>query len=295
MREKELILYAQLEQETLLKDMVWLMERYDDNYYNDEDKKALLYECIRELLAMAAKNGFYGNLWHCYLTNLMVNHENAYSTGCEIVGQMEGSMNAMALHDFTILKDFFDYDFSKIKTKLSIDCLDELFDFAGSLTKSKVYNERIRETICKLAVKLARTEHILEMKECMADFYQNYGVGKFGLHKAFRVENKGDNVEIKPILNIDHVYLEDLIGYEIPKQKLIDNTEAFVSGKRANNCLLFGDAGTGKSSSIKGILNEYYDRGLRIIELYKHQFQDLNDVIGQIKNRNYKRNFGFKK
>ena len=288
MREKELILYAQLEQETLLKDMVWLMERYDDNYYNDEDKKALLYECIRELLAMAAKNGFYGNLWHCYLTNLMVNHENAYSTGCEIVGQMEGSMNAMALHDFTILKDFFDYDFSKIKTKLSIDCLDELFDFAGSLTKSKVYNERIRETICKLAVKLARTEHILEMKECMADFYQNYGVGKFGLHKAFRVENKGDNVEIKPILNIDHVYLEDLIGYEIPKQKLIDNTEAFVSGKRANNCLLFGDAGTGKSSSIKGILNEYYDRGLRIIELYKHQFQDLNDVIGQIKNRNYK-------
>ena len=97
-----------------------------------------------------------------------------------------------------------------------------------------------------------------------------------------------DKVEIQPITRIAHVKLEDLIGYEIPKQKLIENTEAFVRGRKANNCLLFGDAGTGKSSSIKGILNRYYDEGLRIIEVYKHQFQDLNDVIAQIKNRNYK-------
>ncbi len=97
-----------------------------------------------------------------------------------------------------------------------------------------------------------------------------------------------DGVQIVPIQNIAHVYLDDLVGYEIPKKKLIENTEAFVEGRKANNCLLFGDAGTGKSSSIKGIANEYYDRGLRIIEVYKHQFQDLNDVITQIKNRNYK-------
>ena len=82
--------------------------------------------------------------------------------------------------------------------------------------------------------------------------------------------------------------LEDLVGYEAAKQKLIDNTEAFIKGKKANNCLLFGDAGTGKSSSIKAILNKYYDQGLRVIEVYKHQFQDLNDVIAQVKNRNYK-------
>ena len=78
------------------------------------------------------------------------------------------------------------------------------------------------------------------------------------------------------------------MGYEIAKKKLIDNTEAFVQGRKANNCLLYGDAGTGKSSSIKGILNKYYDQGLRIIEVYKHQFQDLNELIAQIKNRNYR-------
>ena len=93
---------------------------------------------------------------------------------------------------------------------------------------------------------------------------------------------------IVPITNIAHVHLDDLVGYEIAKKKLIDNTEAFVQGRPANNCLLFGDAGTGKSSSIKGILNQYYDQGLRIIEAYKHQFKDLNDIIAQVKNRNYK-------
>ncbi len=91
-----------------------------------------------------------------------------------------------------------------------------------------------------------------------------------------------------PITKIAHVRLDDLVGYESAKKKLTDNTEAFIKGKKANNCLLFGDAGTGKSSSIKAILNKYYDRGLRMIELYRHQFKDLNDVISQIKNRNYK-------
>ena len=123
----------------------------------------------------------------------------------------------------------------------------------------------------------------------MTQFYKEFGVGKFGLHKAFRIDHpEGKTMSVEPITNIAHVHLDDLVGYEIAKKKLIDNTEAFVKGKKANNCLLFGDAGTGKSTSIKAVLNQYYDQGLRMIEVYKHQFQDLNDVIAQIKNRNYK-------
>jgi predicted AAA+ superfamily ATPase len=87
---------------------------------------------------------------------------------------------------------------------------------------------------------------------------------------------------------MDKVMLQDLVGYEIQKKKLIDNTEAFVQGRKANNALLFGDSGTGKSTSIKAIVNEYYDQGLRMIEIYKHQFKDLSTVISMIKNRNYK-------
>ena len=91
-----------------------------------------------------------------------------------------------------------------------------------------------------------------------------------------------------PVNYTDRVILDDLIGYEIQKKKLIDNTEAFIQGLPANNVLLFGDAGTGKSTSIKAILNEYYDQGLRMIEIYKHQFRDLSAVIAQVKNRNYR-------
>ena len=80
----------------------------------------------------------------------------------------------------------------------------------------------------------------------------------------------------------------DSIGYEIQKKKLTDNTEAFVQGKKANNVLLFGDSGTGKSTSIKAIVNQYYDDGLRMIEIYKHQFKYLSKIIAAIKNRNYR-------
>ena len=161
-------------------------------------------------------------------------------------------------------------------------------DYVNAPQSSKVFNERIRDRICELSEKLAGAKDVHEFKEDMTSFYKDFGVGKLGLHKAFRVAHDEDGVQIVPITKIAHVHLDDLVGYELAKKKLIENTEAFVQGRKANNCLLFGDAGTGKSSSIKGILNEYYDQGLRIIEVYKHQFQDLNDVIAQVKNRNYR-------
>lgn len=111
----------------------------------------------------------------------------------------------------------------------------------------------------------------------------------FGLNKAFRIQSRADGkVDFVAINNMDTVMLDDLMGYEIQKKKLVDNTLAFVQGKKANNVLLFGDSGTGKSTSIKAIVNEFYDQGLRMIEIYKHQFKDLSSVIAQIKNRNYR-------
>lgn len=289
MREQELIVYKDFSEEEgrLLYDMAWLMAHFKDEFYNREDMTGLLYDCIHRLLEMAGNHGFYGNLWHCYLTNLLVNNENSYSLACEIRGEVEGTINQAVLHDIQIFKEFYDYDFEEMIKVLDVDSLSLIMDYEGC-SESKVYNGRIRERICSLAVKFTKNHTPEEMKATLTEFYKEYGVGKFGLHKAFRVVHDENGVQVVPIQNIAHVYLKDLVGYEIPKKKLIDNTEAFVDGRKANNCLLFGDAGTGKSSSIKGIANEYYERGLRIIEVYKHQFQDLNDVITQIKNRNYK-------
>ena len=237
---------------------------------------------------MAGTYGFAGNLWHDYLTYLLVNHENAFSTACEIVGPVEGTINAFAMHDFEIFKQLYDFDLKELeKIYPSVDS-SLITDYQNINEGSKVFNKRIRDRICTLAQKLAKAESTEEFMDDMVQFYKEFGVGKLGLHKAFRIDGTVTPARIVPITNIAHVHLDDLVGYEIAKKKLIDNTEAFVQGRPANNCLLFGDAGTGKSSSIKGILNQYYDQGLRIIEAYKHQFKDLNDIIAQVKNRNYK-------
>lgn len=288
MRAEELIVYKNFEEGELLTDMVWLMENYEDEFYNRQDLAGLLYDCMHRLLEMAGRYGFYGNLWHCYLTNLLVNNENSYSRACEIRGEVEGTINRAVLHDIVIFKEFYDYDFRKMAEALGVEDFDLVLAYESNTQESKVYNTRIKERICTLAEKFCRDHTPEEMKHTLTAFYKEYGVGKFGLHKAFRVVHDEAGVRIEPILNIAHVKLDDLVGYERQKKKLLDNTEAFVKGKKANNCLLFGDAGTGKSSSIKAIANEYYAKGLRIIEVYKHQFKDLNDVITQIKNRNYK-------
>jgi predicted AAA+ superfamily ATPase len=140
-----------------------------------------------------------------------------------------------------------------------------------------------------LSEKLEKTETVDDFFEAVTSFYRDIGVGAFGLNKAFRFRDlPSGNVEFMPINNMDTVVLDDLVGYELQKEKLIANTKAFVRGQRANNVLLFGDSGTGKSTSIKAIVNEFYSEGLRMIEIYKHQFRFLSQVIAQIKNRNYK-------
>ncbi len=285
MREEELIVYKELEDGQILKDMVWLMEHYRSG---DGQARPLFYECMHGLLERAAMNGFHGNLWHCYLTDLLVNNENSYSLACEIRGQVEGSINQFVLHDIAIFKEFFAYDHTEMMEVLKAPEFRSIIHYEGAPRVSRIYSTRIRDRICLLAQQLAEAAGAEEMKDVLTEFYRDYGVGKLGLHKAFRVEHTKKGTQIMPIRNISHVQLDDLIGYEIPKKKLTENTEAFVAGRKANNCLLFGDAGTGKSTSIKAIANEYYDRGLRIIEIYKHQFHDLNDVIAQVKNRNYK-------
>lgn len=283
-----LILYKNFEDGALFYDLTWVMENYKSEFYNREDIEALLYECLGQLTELAASHGFEGNLWQCFLTFLLVNHENAYSRACEIRGSVEGSINEMAKHDFVIIKEAFDFDLMELGRYFGVDCMEAVLHYTGTADGGKMFNKRIRDRIVELCGHLEQAEDVLAFKEAVTEFYKDFGVGKLGLHKAFRVVHQETGAEIVPITNIAHVKLADLVGYELAKQKLIDNTEAFVNGKEANNCLLYGDAGTGKSTSIKAIANQYYDRGLRLIEVYKHQFCDLNDVIAQIKNRNYK-------
>lgn len=284
----ELIIYKNFEHGEILNDMTWIMENYENEYYNLTDIKALLYEQINRLVEFAEKYGFEGNIWHNYLGFLLANNENAYSTSCEIIGDVEGSINELAKGDFKIFMKLFHFDFKKIEKALDISSITYLANYKTTHFSGKIFNKRIKERICELSKGLAASLNEEEFKKVITSFYKDFGVGKLGLNKAFRIEHIDNKARLVPITNICHVHLDDLVGYELQKKKLIANTEAFVKGKKANNCLLFGDAGTGKSTSVKAILNEYYEQGLRMIEIYKHQFKDLTSVIAQIKDRNYK-------
>ena len=281
MNISELVIYRNLKYEELFEDMAGLMG------LGNSEKKADAFVCAGQLVELAVEYGFEGNLWHCFLALCLADNENAYTTTCEIRGNAGGTLDVLARSDYRIFKALFDFD---IETLQPASMWKELADYRPSNQESRVFNRRIRDRIVSLAVLLEQSADEVEFQSHMAAFYGEYGVGKFGLNKAFRIIEKEDEHQfiIDPIINVEHVYFKDIVGYEAQKQKLIENTEAFISGKEANNVLLFGDAGTGKSSSVKAILNEYYGQGLRMIEVYKHQFKALSEVLEQIKDRNYK-------
>lgn len=283
----KLIIYGNHE-DTILMKMSDIFKKFDRDEETPDKLISDIYEQIKRILEVATDYGFDKNLWHNYLTFYLITNENPFSLTCEKVGANDGSVNEFAKNDFKVFMNLFNYDFRPIEAALGINCFSLISDYKAIVKKELMYNKNVSEKVQALSFKLETAKDENEFFNYVTDFYKAYGVGMFGLNKAFRVIGGDNGVTFTPINNMDKVMLDDLIGYEIQKKKLVENTEAFVQGRKANNALLFGDSGTGKSTSIKAIVNEYYDQGLRMIEIYKHQFKDLSNVIASIKNRNYK-------
>lgn len=285
----KLILYGDMDRDCILYQFGEIFRRFDAKLSEKPELIQDIYTQLKRLLIVATDYGFNHNLWHNYLTFFMVTNENPFSITCEKVGANDGSVNHFAKNDFKVFKNLFDFDFSVIEKALDIDCFSQLSNYRAIGKKELTYNKNVSERIIALSAQLEQAPDENAFFDCVTTFYKDYGVGMFGLNKAFRIREKAEGaIEFLPINNMDKVMLDDLIGYELQKKKLVDNTKAFVEGRKANNVLLFGDSGTGKSTSVKAIVNAFYAQGLRMIEIYKHQFKDLSNVIAQIKNRNYK-------
>lgn len=288
----KLVVYQKLENGSILKELADIIKKtenplvLEDTGYKQE-LIARLYTQMNALLDVATENGFDDNLWKNYLAYILATNVNPFSTTCEKVGAREGSVNQFAISDFQMFKELFDYDFTGIEQLLGVDCFSIITNYHSIKKSGKRYNSNVSEAVRYLSKKINEAKNGEEVFDVVTSFYRDYGVGLFGLNKAFRIKHE-EQLELIPITNTEDIHLSDLVGYEIQKKKLVDNTRAFVEGKKANNVLLFGDSGTGKSTSIKAILNEFYQEGLRMIEIYKHQFEDLSSVIAMIKNRNYK-------
>lgn len=246
---------------------------------------------LYEIMKYSEQRGFSGNLIAAYMADLIANSCNPYALAHEVKQDdpvVEGSLNDLALHDCVLLREFMDIDFECLLNDNGLSHLKCVFDYVPAGLAS-IYDEETRKRIETLAMLVRTTPDPAEMLAHIKGFYSHTGVGSFGLYKAFYLEEGPDGTpDAVPVKNLAQVHFSDLVGYEIPKGKLIENTEAFLSGRPANNCLLYGDAGTGKSSCIKALATEYYDRGLRIIQVPRDRFALLPDLIGSLKNRNYR-------
>ncbi|MBE6971617.1 MAG: ATP-binding protein [Ruminococcaceae bacterium] len=283
-----LLLYSDLGENEILVCLARILRDWERGGCDRDELAGRINAQVKRLLDLSTACGFNKNLWHCYLTWLLMTNHNSFTATCERVGAREGSVNNFAKSDFAVFRRLFEYDFSPIEKDLGISCLSAICDYRAIAKRERLYNRDISAQVQTLCAKLEQTKDEEEMFSVLTDYYRQYGYGTFAMNRAFRIRPSGDGVEFLPISNIDRVVLDDLLGYDKQKAELRRNTEAFLAGNAANNVLLYGDAGTGKSTSVKALINEYYDCGLRMIEIYKHQFRDLSAVLAEIKNRNYR-------
>lgn len=265
MKLNDLIIYKNLSNDSdILKCLSYFDQSINEN------------EFVSLMLALAEKYDLHDHLFKGLLTYLLVHHENVWTMALERKKEIHPSLKKVVIHDLQNIYYYFHYDLS----------LNDLYNdvFCHFPHTKSIINKEIFEILSNLQQNLSQSTSVEQFYEILYNHYYQYGVGHYGLNKAFRFQNK----KIIPIEHIGNNTLEQLIGYHSQKERLKANTEAFLLGKKANNVLLYGDSGTGKSSSIKALLNEYYKDGLRMIEVYKHQFIDLPQIINELQNRNYK-------
>ena len=229
---------------------------------------------LSELVSIAAKEGWQGNLWHCCLTQALAESENPFSLACERRPAPADSLWELALEDMELFYSLFALELNEGPWEL-------LRRFRVDRTRGDGQRMKLTETLEKAATPQA-------MLEGLCAFYRDRGVGLLGLGQVFRAEEKAGGARLFPVEDRPDVRLNDLVGYEKQKEQLRNNTLAFLKGGRGNNVLLYGDAGTGKSTSIQAIVNEYAPEGLRLIEVYKDQYELIPDILRQVKGRNYR-------
>lgn len=285
----KLVLFSELGEESILSQLASVYRDWKQGAMSRAALAQRVHHQVKRLLDLATQYGFDENLWQDYLTFLLLTTENSFSLTAERVGVSDGSILHFAMADLAVFRRLFCWDFASFEAALGLDCFQVLTHYRAIAKPEKSYYRSVSALVRKTSRALAQAESTEAFFRIVTTCYRDYGVGMFGLNRAFRIRSGADGgVIFLPINNTDKTMLADLVGYDLQKRELVRNTEAFLRGQPANNVLLYGDAGTGKSSCVKALLNEYYNDGLRMIEIYKHQFHDLSAVIAAIKQRHYR-------
>ena len=239
-------------------------------------------DLVRRLVSFGTEFGLSGNLWQQWLTYELMIQENPFTLTCERQKLSDGAtLLQMAETDFRLFRKLFFTDFAALGREQLKRVTRYQAPYAGyTMTEA---GKRI-DALCR---KLAETGDLKAFIDLITDHYAAYGTGIFGLYKAFRVAGGPSDLQMIPVTDSTDVCFDDLIGLEEQKKMLKTNTEAFLSGLPANNVLLYGDSGTGKSTSVHALMHDYFDKGLRLVELSKQDRRLLPQVLACVKKRNY--------
>ena len=243
-------------------------------------------ECsARRMVSFATEFGLSGNLWHQWMAYRIIADENPCSLACERHSvDRESTMAELAKPDFARLFKLFNEgpsDFTGI---------DDFMGVFGNYIPpyACAANTYARERIMELAAALEGAKDEPSFAAVIMDYYEKYGAGIYGIYNSFRAEVEDSTLKIVPVMNAADISFDTLVGYDDQKQTLKDNTESFLRGRPANNALLYGDSGTGKSTSIHALIHEYGKDGLRMVEVGKRERAYLPEIISELKKRNYK-------
>ena len=236
----------------------------------DEDNLNALADLTAFLVKQAEEKGFSGNLFKNYINHLIISDENVFTLFCENNAHFSGdiSLGKLAQADIAALTELAETDLTQLPdSRFMMDAMELLMDYTPVNPKVGLSSETLNINN-------------------IVDFHRKNGCGDISIYRVFKY--RSDKKALVGVEHPDTITFDDLIGYTAQISELRDNTEAFLQGFPANNILLVGARGTGKSSSVKALVNAYCDQGLRLVEITKEQIAELPDILKLLRPRGRK-------
>jgi predicted AAA+ superfamily ATPase len=228
-----------------------------------------------------------GDAWQSHLLDRLLTDENPFSHKAQraSLDAMGGALMEQAARELDVL------------SRLHATSAGRLHALVSGVTSGDVWPrwDALRPLVADLAVgdvpamalkrRFAARNDWSALLPDLAEYYARAGTGLFGRYRAFRWVRVADQGRLEGIAHPDSPRLAELVGYEAERELLLRNTEHFLAGYPANNVLVYGDRGTGKSSTIKALLSAYGDLGLRLVEIAKAHLPDLPQLLALLRDR----------
>ena len=225
-----------------------------------------------------------GDGWQNHLLDRLLEDDGPFSAKAQRAGPggLGAGLLAAARVDLATLRALFELNGAALAAQ--VGTASELFDWSGFQPLSERAPLHGQAGLA-LKRQLAAKADWAALAERLAAHLHAEGAGLFGRFRAFRWTRRGHQGQLEGIAHPDPIRLDELIAYDRERALLIQNTEQFLAGHPANNALLYGDRGTGKSSTVKALLHAYAGRGLRIVELPKHLLADFPNLMAVLRER----------